>query len=301
MAGPAAPSVRRFAREIGVALAAVPGSGPGGRISLEDVKAFARHARGGDDPGPAAAPGAEPPLPDFTRFGGTTREPMSAVRRTTAEHVSRAARLIPHVTHHDAADITGLERLRAAFGPRVTARGAKLTVTAVAVKVVAAALRRHPRFNASLDTARQEIVYKDFVHVGVAVDTEHGLLVPVIRDADRKNLVTIAVELADLSRRARARALTPLELTGATFTISNLGGVGGTGFTPLIDWPQVAILGLGRAAVAPVFTGGAFAPRTLLPLSLSYDHRVIDGADAARFTRWVAEALGEPFLVQLEG
>jgi pyruvate dehydrogenase E2 component (dihydrolipoamide acetyltransferase) len=295
--------VRRFAREIGVPITEVHGSGPGGRVSVEDVKAHARRGHDGDGHGAGAAPRAiaEPPLPDFGRLGRTTREPMNNIRRTTAEHIARAWSAIPHVTHHDKADITALEALRRKHAPRIEAKGGKLTVTAVAVKVVATALKVFPRLNASVDMGRQEIVYKDFIHVGVAVDTDRGLLVPVIRHADRKNLVELAVELSDLSRRARERTLALEELQGATFTISNLGGIGGTSFTPIIDWPQVAILGLSRAAVEPVYLGGQLVPRTMLPLSLSYDHRLVDGADAARFTRWVAEALGEPFLVTLEG
>lgn len=289
--GPASPSVRRFAREIGVALAAVHGSGPGGRISIDDVKAHARHVHAT----PALALGGPTtlPLPDLARFGPVIREPIGNVRRTTAEHVARSWAQIPHVTHHDSADITDLEKLRARHAPDVAARGGKLTLTAIVIKVVAKALRHFPRFNASLDTEHGELCLRQYVHIGIAVDTERGLLVPVIRDADHKNLVDLALELGALSEKARERRLTPEEFQGAGFTISNLGGIGGQAFTPIIEWPQVAILGMSRTSRKPVWIDGAFQPRDLLPLSLSYDHRVIDGADAARFLRWVATALAD--------
>jgi pyruvate dehydrogenase E2 component (dihydrolipoyllysine-residue acetyltransferase) len=289
---PAAPSVRRIARELGVDIREVRGSGPGGRVSTEDVKAYVR-ARSG------AAGGLEP-LPDFARWGEVERQAMRAVRRSTAAHLSRAWS-IPHVTHHDRADITQLDRLRQQYGPKVEAQGAKLTVTAVALKVVASALRVFPQFAASVDMAREEIVYKKYCHIGVAVDTDRGLLVPVIRDVDRKNIFGLSVELAAVAEKARTRKLAAEDVEGGVFTITNLGGIGGTAFSPIINSPEVAILGISRASLEPVFLDGHFEPRLMLPLSLSYDHRLIDGADAARFLRWVAEALEQPFLVLFQG
>jgi pyruvate dehydrogenase E2 component (dihydrolipoamide acetyltransferase) len=293
---PAAPSVRRFARELGVDIAAVSGSGPGGRIGQDDVKAFVkgRMRAGGALPGALAAA----PLPDFSKWGEVESRPMSNIRRKTAEHLS-AAWQAPHVTQHDQADITELEAFRATHAKRVEAAGGKLTVTAVLIRVAAEAIRRFPQFASSADMAQQSIVYKKYVHIGVAVDTPNGLLVPVIRDADRKTITEIAVELGALSQKARDRKLTLEEMAGGVFTVTNLGGIGGTSFTPVINAPEVAILGVSRGAVAPVWRDGAFVPREMLPLSLSYDHRVIDGADAARFLRFVAEALTQPMTMYL--
>jgi pyruvate dehydrogenase E2 component (dihydrolipoamide acetyltransferase) len=295
---PAAPSVRRLARELGVDIRAVAGTGPEGRISVEDVQGYVRGilAAGGGG-GTAAAPAA--PLPDFSRWGDVERKPMSNIRRKTAEHLSRAWNTIPHVTQHDRADITTLEALRKQYAPQAEKAGGKLTMTAIALKIVAGALTRFPQFNSSVDTARNEIVVKKFVHIGVAADTERGLLVPVVRDVDRKGLIELSVELAQLSEKARAGKLSLDEMQGGGFSISNLGGIGGTAFTPIVNWPEVAILGISRGAQEPVWTGHGFEPRLLLPLSLSYDHRVIDGADAARFLRWVAEAFEQPFVMQL--
>jgi pyruvate dehydrogenase E2 component (dihydrolipoamide acetyltransferase) len=224
---------------------------------------------------------------------------MSSIRRKTAEHLSRAWNTIPHVTQHDKADITALEALRKQYSPQAEKAGGKLTMTAIALKVVAGALQRFPHFNASIDTARHEVVYRKSIHIGVAADTERGLLVPVVRDVDRKGLIALSVELAQLSEKARAGKLSLDEMQGGGFSISNLGGIGGTSFTPIVNWPEVAILGISRGAQEPVWNGGSFQPRLMLPLSLSYDHRVIDGADAARFLRWVAEAFEQPFVMQL--
>jgi len=295
---PASPRVRRFARELGVDVTRVQGSGPGGRILVEDVKKHTRSALGG---APAAAGGQEPTLPDFSAWGPVRREPMSKVRRLTAQAMSRAWATVPQVTQHDEADVTDLEELRARFRERVEAAGGKLTLTAILVKVLAAAAKVFPKLNASIDTSADEVVFKESMHVGVAVDTDRGLLVPVIRDADRKSITTISRELDDLARRARDRKLQSEEMQGATITISNLGGIGGTAFTPIVNWPQVAILGVSRGRTVARFVDGAFVPRLMLPLSLSYDHRLVDGADAARFLRWVAEALEEPLLLALEG
>ena len=293
-AAPAAPSVRRLARELGVDIRRVPGSGPAGRISIDDVQAFVREAMAGG--APASAPSA---LPDFTKWGEVERKPMSNIRRKTAEHLSHAWNVIPHVTQHDKADITALEALRKQYSPQAEKAGGKLTMTAIALKIVAAALRKFPQFNSSIDIARNEIVYKKSIHVGVAADTERGLLVPVIRDVDRKGIIQLAAELGAASDKARAGKLSLDDMQGAGFTITNLGGIGGTSFTPIVNWPEVAILGISRGAREPVFVNDQFEPRLMLPLSLSYDHRVIDGADAARFLRWVAEAFEQPFMMSL--
>ena len=301
---PAAPSVRRMARELGVDIGDVPGSGPSGRISVDDVKAYARQLVSGAGMQAGAAAVSRVALPDFSRWGEIDRQPMRAVRRKTAEHLSAAWATIPHVTQHDLADITHLEDLRKKYAKQAEAAGGNLTVTAIAVKVVASALRVFPQFNASIDLANEAIIFKKYVHVGVAVDTDRGLLVPVIRDADTKNILQLAVELTQLSEKARNRKLSLEEMQGGCFSISNLGGIGGTSFTPIVNAPEVAILGISRARMEPVYRGpasGDFYARLMLPLSLSYDHRAIDGADGARFLRWVAEALEQPFLLALQG
>jgi pyruvate dehydrogenase E2 component (dihydrolipoamide acetyltransferase) len=295
---PAAPSVRRMARELGVAIEDVPGSGPHGRISVDDVKG---HAQRLIEAARAGGERAVVPLPDFSRWGEIDRQPMRAVRRKTAEHLTSAWRTIPHVTQHDLADITELEQLRRKHGKEAEAAGGSLTITAIAVKVAAAALRLFPQVNASIDVAAEAIVFKKYVHIGVAVDTDRGLLVPVVRDADLKNIVQIAAEIADLSARARSRKLSLEEMQGGCFSISNLGGIGGTHFTPIVNAPEVAILGISRARLEPVYRGEQLVPRLMLPLSLSYDHRAVDGADGVRFLRWVVQALEEPFLLSLQG
>ena len=294
-AAPAAPSVRRLARELGVDIRSVTGTGPVGRISADDVQAFVRNALANG--GGAAA--ASAPLPDLTKWGEVERKPMSNIRRKTAEHLSRAWNLIPHVTQHDKADITAIEELRKKYAPQAEKAGGKLTMTAIALKIAATALQRFPQFNASADMARNEIVYRKSVHVGVAVDTPRGLLVPVIRDVDRKGVIELASELAKASEKARGGKLSLEEMQGGGFTITNLGGIGGTSFTPIVNWPEVAILGISRGTHEPVYNGHSFEPRLMLPLSLSYDHRVIDGADAARFLRWIAEAFEQPFVLAL--
>jgi pyruvate dehydrogenase E2 component (dihydrolipoamide acetyltransferase) len=294
---PAAPSVRRMARELGVDIDQVPGTGPAGRISVEDVKAHAKRLIGGGTG--AALPSV--PLPDFSRWGEVERQPIRAVRRKTAEHLSAAWLTVPHVTQCDLADITALEEMRRKYAKQVEAAGGNLTVTAIAVKIVAAALKVFPQFNASIDLQADEIIVKKYVNVGVAVDTDRGLLVPVIKNADRKNLVELSVELAQLSEKARNRKIALDEMQGGCFSISNLGGIGGTYFTPIVNAPEVAILGISRARMDPVYREGQFVPRLLLPVSLSYDHRVIDGADGIRFLRWVAEAFEQPFLLALQG
>jgi pyruvate dehydrogenase E2 component (dihydrolipoamide acetyltransferase) len=285
---PASPATRWLARKLDVDLRTVTATGPGGRITEDDVRNT--YAGGGL----AAAPGAAPakPLPNFEQFGAVQREPLTKTRRLTAQQMHLAWSTIPHVTQHDAADVTDLE----AFRKSREGKGVKLTVTAFALKAVAIALRQFPTFNSSLDLAGGQLILKKYVHVGVAVDTKGGLLVPVIRDVDKKGVEELAAELTDTAEKARAGKA---DMSGGCFTITNLGGIGGTAFTPIVNWPEVAILGMSRGRLEPVWRDGAFVPRLMLPLSLSYDHRVIDGADAARFTRRVAEMLENPWLMVL--
>jgi pyruvate dehydrogenase E2 component (dihydrolipoamide acetyltransferase) len=296
---PAAPSVRRYARELGVDIATVPGTGPGGRIGQDDVKDHVKATLSGAVPSVGAVD-----LPDFSKWGEVEVRPMSNIRRKTAEHLSIAWRA-PHVTQHDKADVTSLEDFRKAYGARVEKAGGKLTVTAILIKIVAAAVAKYPQFASSVDMARHQIVFKKYCHIGVAVDTPNGLLVPVIRDADQKTITQIASELATLSQKARDKKLSLDEMSGSVISITNLGGIGGTAFTPIINQPEVAILGVSRTAIEPVWQAstalgsGQFVPRHMLPLSLSYDHRAIDGADAARFLRFVAEGLEQPLTMTL--
>jgi pyruvate dehydrogenase E2 component (dihydrolipoamide acetyltransferase) len=304
-AAPASPAVRRLAREIGVNINDVEGTGPNGRITQEDVKEHTRRilssigAAGGVGPGSAAR--AARSLPDFSKWGEVDRQPWTNIRRATSEHLSHAWNTIPHVTQFDKADVTELEELRKRHKEQVAKAGGNLTVTAMLVRIVATAVRKFPQFNASIDTERGEIVLKKYVNIGVAVDTDRGLLVPVIRNADEKNITQIAVELHQLAERARERKLTIDEMSGGSMSISNLGGIGGTYFTPIVNWPEVAILGVSRGSIEPVWKNDRFEPSQRLPLSLSYDHRVIDGADAMRFLRWVVEAIEQPFLLSLVG
>jgi len=297
---PASPSVRRFAREIGLDIHDVPGSGPGGRISVEDVKSYAKMLNKQKGAGMAAGVQAEP-LPDFSKWGETERESMSKLRQTGAKHLSYAWVSIPHVTQFDKADITELEKLRKANGKKAEAAGGKLTMTAILIKVIEAALRKFPQFNASVDMSKMEIIYKKYFNIGIAVDTPYGLVVPVLKNVEKKNIIDLSVELTEMSKKARDRKLSLEEMQGGNFSISNLGGIGGTGFTPIVNSPDVAILGVSRAAMEPKFVDGKFEPRLMMPLALSYDHKLIDGADAARFLRWVCEVLEEPFRVMLEG
>jgi pyruvate dehydrogenase E2 component (dihydrolipoamide acetyltransferase) len=287
---PASPATRWLARKLGVDLRTLRGSGPKGRITEDDVKA----AHGGGGAPVVVGAGAQqlPPLPNFEQFGPVQREPLTKTRRLTAQQMHLAWSTIPHVTQHDLADVTDLE----AFRKSREGKGVKLTVTAFALKAVAIALRQFPTFNSSLDLAGGQLILKKYVHVGVAVDTKGGLLVPVIRDVDRKGVEELAAELTDTAEKARAGKA---DMSGGCFTITNLGGIGGTAFTPIVNWPEVAILGMSRGRMEPVFKEGQFVPRLMLPLSLSYDHRVIDGADAARFARRVAELLENPWLMVL--
>ena len=291
---PAAPSVRRLAREIGVDINQVQGSGASGRITHDDVKEHARRILSSIGSGMAArgaGQGPAIPVPDFKKWGEVDRQPISNIRRVTAERLSHAWNVIPHVTQFDKADITAMEELRKRFREQVAKAGGNLTVTAMLVKVLAAAVQKFPQFNASLDTQNGEIVYKKYINVGVAVDTDRGLLVPVIRNADTKTITQIAIEINQAAERAREKKLSLDDMSGGGITISNLGGLGGTYFTPIVNWPEVAILGVSRGVMEPVWRNNAFEPRQMLPLSLSYDHRVIDGADAIRFLRWVVDAI----------
>ncbi|UBV42903.1 dihydrolipoyllysine-residue acetyltransferase [Deinococcus taeanensis] len=307
---PAAPSVRRLARELGVDIHTVRGTGIAGRISEEDVRrtggtptvpaaAASPAPQSAGAPAPAPTPAATP-LPDFAKWGAVTREDMSGIRKATVRSMT-VSTTIPMVTHFDKADVTVMEEVRKRFGARVEKAGGKLTMTHILMKVVANALRKFPKFGASLDLNAQQVIYKDYVNIGVAVDTPVGLLVPVVKDADRKSITDLVLELSELAGRARDRKLKPDEMQGATFTISNLGGIGGHAFTPIVNSPEVAILGVSRGGLEPVWNKekGEFEPRNMLPLSLTYDHRLIDGADAARFVRFICESLEDPFLISL--
>ncbi len=292
----AAPSVRKLAREIGVDIEAVTPTGRRGRVTLADVKAQAKQAMQQLATG-GSGPAAPAPLPDFSVWGPVDKQPLKGIRRTVTRRMAQAWQTVPHVTQHDQADISEFEAVRKST--KQTDPDLPLTVTALAVAVAAAALREFPQFNASLDVARGEIVYKQYVHIGVAVDTERGLLVPVIRDADTKSLGELSTEISALATKVRAGDATPDDLQGGTFTITNLGGLGGTAFTPIVNYPEVAILGLSRSTRAPVWANDRFEPRPIMPLSLSYDHRLIDGADGVRFLRWIATRLEHPLLLEL--
>lgn len=295
---PASPTVRRLARELGVLIEQVPGSGPAGRVLPEDVKAYAKRVIMEVRAGRTAA---GPALPDFSRWGDVERKEMSGIRRKIAESMSYSWSSIPHVTNFESADITDLEKLRRRFAGEIEAAGGKLTMTSILVKVLASALKVFPNFAASLDMERTEIILKKYCHIGVAVDTDRGLIVPVIRDADKKNILQLSIELIRLAEKVRNKKITLEELEGGVITITNLGGIGGTQFSPIIHAPEVAILGISKARQEAVFVDGKFEPRLMLPLALSYDHRLIDGADAARFLRWVVQALEQPFVLPLEG
>jgi pyruvate dehydrogenase E2 component (dihydrolipoamide acetyltransferase) len=304
---PATPATRRLARELGVDLRQVPGSGPGGRVIDDDVRAAAARIATPASTGPAAPQprpavarpltrvGVEPPpLPAFEQWGPVERQPLSHLRRTIAERMTLSATLIPHVTHFDRADITELDGLirRNLDGGR--GRGVTLTLTSFLLKAAALALGEHPQFNASLDAAAGELIVKRYVHLGVAVATERGLIVPVIRDVDRKPLLELQRELGALAQRVREGKATLEDLRGGTFTITNIGALGGTGAIPIINYPEVAILGVARGREEPVVRDGAIVPRLLLPLSLTFDHRVADGADGARFASAIVRRLEHP-------
>jgi len=293
----AAPSVRRFAREIGIDVSQVPGTGPSGRISLEDVKAYAKALNTSRPSGSGGTSLASRALPAFSTFGTLDRQPMNNIRKKPAEHLSYAWQAIPHVTQFGKADITELEKLRKKY--TTPERG--LTITPFLMKVMASALKQFPQFNASIDMERNEIIYKKYFNIGVAVDTERGLIVPVIRDVEKKNIFQIVDDLKDVAKRAREKRVTLEEMQGGSITLTNLGGIGGTSFTPIVNWPEVAILGVSRGGWEQTYENGQFVPRFKLPLSLSYDHRIIDGADGARFLNWICEAIEQPFMMELSG
>jgi pyruvate dehydrogenase E2 component (dihydrolipoamide acetyltransferase) len=301
---PATPSTRRLARELGVDLSAVEASGPGGRVMPEDVKAYAEKRKEPPEPEEkpkkekAVPPKAVPRLPDFSQWGPVERIPFRSVRRTTAKRMTLSWENIPHVVHQDIADITELEAFRRENKAEIEASGGALTMTVFALKAAVAALKAHPRFNASLDTEAEEIVLKKYYHIGVAVDTDRGLLVPVVHDVDCKSIMDLAKELPELAERTRQGKTELEEMTGGTFTITNVGPLGGTGFSPMINFPQAAILGLARARLQPVVQGDTdqfkIAARLMLPLCMAFDHRMVDGADAARFLSEVISLLENP-------
>lgn len=293
-AAPAAPSVRRIAREIGVDINKVPGSGPNGRISMDDVKAYSKKLHELRSEGVGIGIKAQS-LPDFSKFGKIEKAEMTNIRKKTAEHLTYAWATIPHVTQFDKADITNLEKTRKELSKVMEKEGAKLTITGILVKVLIEAIKKFPQFNSSIDMEKKEIIYKKYFNIGIAVDTEHGLIVPVIKNADQKSLTEISVEMNELAEKARNKKIGLEDMQGGSMTITNLGGIGGTYFTPIVNTPEVAILGVSRGSLEPVWNGhGVFEPRLMLPLSLSYDHRIIDGADAIRFLRFVVEALENP-------
>jgi pyruvate dehydrogenase E2 component (dihydrolipoamide acetyltransferase) len=289
----ASPSIRRLARELGVDLAAVKGTGRHSRILELDVKSYVKENVGKTAPAAGGFVLPELPFVDYARFGLIESQPLSRIKRVTGANLHRAWLRVVHVTQHDEADITDLDSFRKAEAEEAKKRNVKLTMLPFIMKAVVAALKAFPTFNASLDASGENLILKRYYHLGIAVDTPEGLVVPVIRDVDRKGVYDLATELAGVSEKARARKLMPGDLQGGSFTISSLGGIGGTLFTPIVNAPEVAILGVSRASMKPVFESGAFVPRLVLPLSLSYDHRVNDGADAARFTTYLRQLLSD--------
>jgi pyruvate dehydrogenase E2 component (dihydrolipoamide acetyltransferase) len=294
---PASPSVRRLAREIGVEISMVDGSGPGGRITENDVKEFAKSSLASKET-KISTTVKKPEVQGTQKKGGTIEE-MSKVRILTADRLTESWKA-PHVTQHDKADITELEKIRKHYGDQVKQAGGKLTMTSIVAKIASQALVKFPKFNCSIDMENHQIINNNSFNIGIAVDTDRGLLVPVIKNADKKNITEISVELSDISERSRNKKIKVDELQGSTFTITNLGGMGGTYFTPVINFPNVSILGLSRSSFEPIYKDGEFKPRLMLPLSLSYDHRIIDGADAIRFLRWIIEGLENPFFTLLD-
>ncbi len=285
----ASPSVRRFARELGCDISLVAGTGPKGRLLKEDIQNYVKGRL-------SAAPGSGlnrpvQPVIDFSQWGEVETVRLSKIRRVTATNLQAAWQTIPHVTQYDESDITDLEAFRQVYKHAAAKEGGKLSILPFIMKAVANALKKYPDFNSSLDASGENLIQKKYIHLGIAVDTEAGLVVPVIRDVDQKSLTQIALELVDVSTRTRERKIKPAELVGASFSISSLGGISGTGFSPIVNPPQVAILGVSKSKIKPEYNGTDFSPRLMLPFSLSYDHRVIDGAAAARFTKFVAEEL----------
>ena len=295
----ASPAIRMFARELGVDLAKVTGSARAGRITKEDVQQFVKQAlASGGAPAHVGGSGAGLnllpwPKVDFSKFGEVEIKPLSKIKKISGANLARNWVMIPHVTQHDDADITDLETLRVELNKENEKAGVKFTMLGFIIKAVVAGLKKYPDFNASLDATGDNLVLKKYFHIGFAADTPNGLVVPVLKDADKKGLIDIAKETTALAGKAREGKLGPAEMSGGCFSISSLGGIGGTAFTPIVNAPEVAILGVSKSAIKPVWDGKAFQPRLILPLSLSYDHRVIDGASAARFTAFVAQVLGD--------
>lgn len=303
----AGPATRRLARELGVALAEVSGSARGGRVTVEDIKGHVKNrltqpqADGGGLSGKTVADSfMHPTLPDFAKYGEVERKPVANIRQAIAKNLTIAWRTMPMVTQHDVADITDLEAGRKRIVEGLPKGAPKVTMTVLAVKAIVAALKEFPTFNSSFDMNAGELILKKYYHVGIAVDTERGLVVPVIRDADKKSIRDLAIEIAMLAEKARAGKLAIDEMRGGTFTITNLGGIGGTAFTPIVNYPEVAILGLSRSALQPVVRDNQIVPRLMMPLSLTYDHRVVDGADGARFTTRLAQLFGDPIRLLME-
>jgi pyruvate dehydrogenase E2 component (dihydrolipoamide acetyltransferase) len=293
----ASPSIRRYARELGVSLEQVIGSGPKGRIVKSDVKAFVKTAMSGAAPGAPAAGGgisiSAMPEIDHARFGEIETVPLSRIQKISGAHLHRSWVTVPHVTQFDEADITDLELFRKSLAKDAEKKGVRLTPLIFLMKAVVTAMQEYPSFNASLDASGENLIMKKYFHIGIAVDTPRGLVVPVVRDVDRKGLFELAAELGELSLRARDGKLTPTDMQGGCFTISSLGGIGGTNFTPIVNAPEVAILGVSRSKMQPVYIDGEFQPRLMLPLGLSYDHRVIDGAQAARFSSFLSQVISD--------
>jgi pyruvate dehydrogenase E2 component (dihydrolipoamide acetyltransferase) len=295
----ASPSVRKFARELGVDLTRVTGSGPKGRILIEDVQGFVKGVMAGGPGASAAAGGGAAlgllpwPSLDFTKFGETSLEPLSRIKKISGPNLHRNWVMIPHVTQYDNADITELEEFRKSANDSLAKSGVKLTMLAFVIKASVSALKKFPAFNSSLDANGENLILKHYYNIGFAADTPNGLVVPVLKNADQKGLAQIAKEMGELSAQAREGKLKPADMQGATFTISSLGGIGGTAFTPIVNAPEVAILGLSKSEIKPVWDGKAFVPRLMLPMSLSYDHRVVDGALGARFIVYLGEVLAD--------
>ncbi|MGL6074052.1 MAG: 2-oxo acid dehydrogenase subunit E2 [Fimbriiglobus sp.] len=302
----AGPATRRLARELGVALGEVSGSARGGRVTLDDLKGFVRTRMANPVAGRTSASGSivdiftHPPLPDFAKFGEIEKKPISGIRKKIAENLTIAVRMIPSVTQNDLADITDLEAGRKRIVEGLAKGAPKITWTVLAVKAVVAVLKEFPHFNSSLDMNSGELIMKKYFNIGIAVDTERGLVVPVIKNADTKSIRDIAVDVATIAEKARNGKLTPDEMRGGTFTITNLGGIGGTSFTPIVNYPEVAILGLSKSTLQPVVKDGQIVPRLMMPMSLTYDHRVIDGADGARFTTRLAQLFSDPIRLLME-
>jgi pyruvate dehydrogenase E2 component (dihydrolipoamide acetyltransferase) len=304
----ASPSVRQLARELGINIEEVTGSGPEGQITPDDIKEYAKRII---TLGPAPSASTQSShalakamagraLPDFSKWGDVERKPMTATRRAIAETLSYTWANVPQVTQYDEADITELEQFRAEYSKKVEEAGGRLTITSIAMKVVAQGLTIFPQFNTSVDMENKEVIFKKYYNINVAVDTDRGLLVPVIRDVVKKSILQLSAELTELAKKTRDKKISPEDMLGGNFTISNLGGIGGTGFAPIIYWPQVAILGLARAHQKPVYVNNILQPRLILPLSLSYDHRIIDGTDGVRFLRYIAESLERPFMLAMQ-